>query len=353
MMIVNQFPDRTIEIDKHKFLYFGGTAYLGLPTNKDFQKILIGNILKWGTAYGSSRNANIQLAAYDQGEKYLAKLIKAEAIVTTSSGTLAGKLIIEQLTNDGNIFFYLPNVHNAIKAENMLPVWINNELNPKLLENTIEKIVILTDAVPVTYIKLIDLSFIKKIPSNKEITLVLDESHSLGIIGDHGSGCYSSIKYQNVKNKIMISSLGKAMGITGGLICGSKTFINQIKSLGNYISSAGMNPSFAITIVDAEKIRQKQIQKLRINLKYVAKNLIQSKDLNFDPNYPIIYPNIPNLYKILVEQNIIITNFKYPNEAGELNRIVITANHTQSDLKKIITILNKINRKGMQHIKKI
>jgi 7-keto-8-aminopelargonate synthetase-like enzyme len=345
MMIVNEFPDRTIEIDNQKFLYFGGTAYLGLPTNKDFQEILIDNIKKWGTAYGSSRNANIQLSAYEEAEKYLAKLINADAAVTTSSGTLAGKLAIKQLTNDGNIFFYLPNVHNAIKADNMFPVWINNELNSKLLDNAAEKIVILTDAIPVTHVKPIDLSFIKKISPNKEITLVLDESHSLGIIGDNGCGYYSSVQYKNIKNKIMISSLGKAIGITGGVICGSKTFINRIKSLGNYVSGAGMNPGFAITILDAEKNRQKQIQKLRINLEYVAKNLMDSKYLDFDSHYPIIYPNIPNLYKILVELNIIITNFKYPNEAGELNRIVITANHTQSDLKKLITVLNGINHK--------
>ena len=44
-MKVNQFPDRIIEIDTEEFLYFGGTAYLGLPTNVAFQKLFIQNIL--------------------------------------------------------------------------------------------------------------------------------------------------------------------------------------------------------------------------------------------------------------------------------------------------------------------
>ena len=69
-MKVNQFPDRIIEVDNKEFLYFGGTAYLGLPANAAFQQLVIQNILKWGTAYGSSRSANIQLTAYENGEKF-------------------------------------------------------------------------------------------------------------------------------------------------------------------------------------------------------------------------------------------------------------------------------------------
>ena len=40
-MKVNQFPDRTIEIENEEYLYFGGTAYMGLPTHPEFQKLLI------------------------------------------------------------------------------------------------------------------------------------------------------------------------------------------------------------------------------------------------------------------------------------------------------------------------
>lgn len=341
MMLVNMFPDRTFIVDEKEYLYFGGTAYLGLPTNKEFQKILIANIKKWGTAYGSSKNANIQLSAYGEAEKYLANKIKAEAAVTISSGTLAGKLVIEQLTLDGNVFYYLPNVHNAIKATIMEPVWINDSLlNPKLLNDTREKITILTDVIPVTFVKPIDLSFLAKISAAKEITLVLDESHSLGIIENEGCGYYSTVAYKNVKRKIMISSLGKAMGVTGGVICGSETFINQIKDLGNYASGAGMNPGFALTIGCAEKIYKTQLAKLKTNLDYIATHLNPSELMDFDVNYPIIYSHQENTYQKLVTKKIIMTHFKYPNQAGALNRIIITANHQKKDLKKLISILN-------------
>jgi 7-keto-8-aminopelargonate synthetase-like enzyme len=78
---------------------------------------------------------------------------------------------------------------------NSLPFFIENELNPRLLDSTDERITILTDAVPSFQIKAIDLAVIDLIV-NKEITLVVDESHSLVFLGNNGCGIFllSTIK---------------------------------------------------------------------------------------------------------------------------------------------------------------
>jgi 7-keto-8-aminopelargonate synthetase-like enzyme len=51
---------------------------------------------------------------------------------------------------------------------------------------------------------------------------------------------YYPIKISN--EKIMVASLGKAIGITGGVIASDQLFINQILSNSSFISSAGMSP---------------------------------------------------------------------------------------------------------------
>ncbi len=339
-MKVNKFPDRVIEIENEAYLYFGGTAYLGLPTNTDFQNILVKNILHWGSSYGSSRNANIKLTAYENGEQFLAKFIKAEAALTTSSGMLAGKLVIDTLSSKTNCFFHFPDTHTAIKTPDSIPFFIGKELNPRLLDDIKEKITILTDSFPSFQIKEVDLSSIKLISKNKEITLVVDESHSLGILGKNGCGIYSSIEYPNIKRKIMLASLGKAFGLTGGVIASDSEFIKQIAKNDVFVSSAGMNPAFAQTIADSEEIYIQQHQKLKENLNYLHKNLQQSTAFSFNKEYPIIYPEFENSSAIFKDNKIIITNFKYPISVKELNRIVITANHTKEDLDKIIHILN-------------
>ncbi|WP_338645665.1 aminotransferase class I/II-fold pyridoxal phosphate-dependent enzyme [Flavobacterium sp. KS-LB2] len=340
-MKVNQFPDRVIEIDNEEYLYFGGTAYLGLPTHPEFQKLLIKNILRWGTAYGSSRSANIQLNAYGDGERFLANYIKADAVLTVSSGMLAGKLVVETLTPETDLFFHFPDTHTAIKKPNSLPVFIGNELNPRLLDNATEKITILTDSVPSFHVQPIDLVILNSIPSNKETTLVIDESHSLGILGTNGCGIFSTINLPNIKRKIMVSSLGKAFGLTGGVIASDSEFINQLANHDTFVSSAGMNAAFVQTMAHTAAIFLQQHQKLKDNLNYINTHLIKNKAVLFDPEYPLIYPEIEGINEIFTANKIIVTNFKYPTDTRDLNRIVITANHKKEDLDKIIDLLNQ------------
>jgi 7-keto-8-aminopelargonate synthetase-like enzyme len=340
-MKVNQFPDRIIEINNEDYLYFGGTAYLGLPTHPEFQKLLIKNIMQWGTSYGSSRSANIQLTAYENGETFLAQFIKTAAVVTVSSGMLAGKLVIEALTPQTDCFYHFPNVHQAIKATNSLPFYIDNQLNPRLLDAVTEKITILTDSVPSFHIKPIDLSILNSISSHKEITLVIDESHSLGVLGSNGCGFFSAIELPNIKRKIMIASLGKAFGLTGGLIASDSDFINQMTIHDTFVSSAGMNAAFVQTMADAATIYLQQHQKLKSNLNYIDTHLIKNKAIAFNPDYPIIYPEIEGIDELFAYNKIITTHFKYPTDTKSLNRIIITANHQKEDLDQIIRILNQ------------
>ncbi|MET3026643.1 aminotransferase class I/II-fold pyridoxal phosphate-dependent enzyme [Flavobacterium sp. UW10123] len=338
-MIVDKFPDRIIEIDQKQYLYFGGTAYLGLPTNTAFQDLVVQNILNWGTTYGSSRTANIQLKAYDEGERFLASHIGSEKAVTVSSGMLAGKLVIDLMKKQTDCFFHLNDTHNAIQTENSFPVFLNRKLNDQLLDSKSEKITILTDGVPSFETKPADLSFLEKISKTKEITLIIDESHSLGITGKNGCGIYSSISFP-VKRKIMVSSLGKAFGLTGGVIAGDLKFINQIKEQETFTSAAGMNPAFVQTLSDAKEIYKVQHQKLNENLSYIDSILIKNDSILFNKNYPLIYLLSDDLVEKLKQENTIIASFRYKKEAEPLNRIVITANHLKKDLDKLVQALN-------------
>lgn len=344
-MNVNQFPDRIIEIDQEQYLYFGGTAYLGLSTNKAFQELIVKNILKWGTTYGSSRNANVKVTAYENGETFLAHYIKAEAVVTVSSGMLAGKLVIEELKKQTDTFFRFEDVHTAIQADNSLPIFIDGKINPRLLDNKQEKITILSDAVPSFETNAIDFNVLKEILKNKEITLLIDESHSLGILGKNGCGIYSDINHP-IKRKIMVSSLGKAFGLTGGVIASDTSFINQITKSEIFSSAAGMNPAFVQTLADAAEIYPKQHHKLVENLAYIDQKLVKHDSINFDKSYPLIYLKDKNIIDILKKNKIIIASFKYKQNADNLNRIVVTANHLPEDLDKLTTVLNDYNSKS-------
>ena len=339
-MTVDNFPDRILTIDDVEYLYFGGTNYLGITTNPDFQKILFENIKKWGTGYGSSRNANIKLSVYETAEKVLAKKIGAESAVSVSSGMLAGKLVLEQLSKTADAIFHFPDTHPALMTTSSLPILVDGKLNSQITASAFSKITVVADAVPSLCVESIDLSILLQVPKNIEITLVIDESHSLGIIGENVEGIFSKIAVNNVPTIIMTASLGKAFGLSGGVIAGDANFINTIKSDDTFIGASGMNPAFLETFIQAQELYLSQKQQLQKNLNYINSHFTNRVGFTFNPDYPAIYFDSELFSKKLLENKIITTNFKYPTASGKLNRIVITANHTNEDLKKLVLRLN-------------
>jgi len=335
-MVVNEFPDRKILVDGVEYLYFGGTNFLGITTNADFQNILFESIKKWGTAYGSSRNSNIKLSIYDTAEKLLAQNLNTEAALTVSSGMLAGKLVVEYLSKTTDAMFHFPDAHPALMNPPSLPIVINGKLNSKLFDKSISKIAVVTDAVPSQYVKPIDLSLLLTIPKEIQIHLVIDESNSFGILENDWQ---NSLKKENI-NIIRVASLGKALGISGGVIAGNSHLMSEIQNQNCFIGAAGMNPAFLETYINAQEIYHLQKQKLEQNLRYINTHFTNRVSFIYHPSYPIIYFNDEFLSKKLLKNKIITTSFKYTNASGKLSRIVITSNHTLKDLSHLIAQLS-------------
>lgn len=339
-IIADEFPDREITVNGEKYLYFGGTSYLGMASNKKFQKIIFESLKKWGTFYGSSRNANVKLAIYDKFENYFAEYLGAENALAVSSGTLAGKMVIDYLSKSKVIFFHYPKTHPAILYQNSLPIFINDKLHPRLQDDILEEIVITVDAILPLETKPTSFDFLNKISSQKKITLAVDESHSLGVVGKLGEGIFSLIPSKKLHRKIMIASLGKALGLSGGIIASDKEFIKGLRKEPVFISSSGANPVYLEAYMKGLHLYEKQRKHLMQNLFFLDKILVKKNDFNFNKAYPVIYATSDEVYKSLLTQNIVIARFKYPTYENYMNRIVITANHTKADLEKLASALN-------------
>ncbi|MDW5288005.1 aminotransferase class I/II-fold pyridoxal phosphate-dependent enzyme [Formosa sp. PL04] len=331
-MEVIKAPNAKLFLKTKSMSYFGSTSYLGLATLPAFQDAVINGIKKWGTAYGSSRHANVKLSIFNDAEMLLSSQLKTEACVTVSSGMLAGKLTIDFLAQSNSKFYHYPNTHPAILAPNSLPLFINTKLHPTLLTDTIENIVISVDAIPTASVTVVNFSFLKSIPKQKNITLLVDESHSIGITGESGMGIFSSIPKSLIAKKIMVASLGKAMGLPGGIIAGNASFINAIKETTIFTTASGMSPAYLEAYLQSQAIYKEQKDKLKNNLLYFFEDLNLDETFLFNPNYPNIYNLKPGFYNYLLNKNIAITHFKYPTPNDVLSRIMLSANHSKIDL---------------------
>jgi 7-keto-8-aminopelargonate synthetase-like enzyme len=227
-----------------------------------------------------------------------------------------------------------------------LPVFVEGKLHSNLLNNISENIVITADALLGLEVESTNFDFLNEISSKKRITLVVDESHSLGIVGNHIKGVFKAISNKNLSRKIMVSSLGKALSIAGGIVASDKDFINSLKNEPDFISSSSISPGYLEAFLLSEDVIKKQRKKLEENLSFLFQGLNLNSDFKWNKNYPVIYCENEEIYKYLFDNEMIITNFKYPTYKTAMNRIVITSNHSKDDLVKLkqaLIAFNNIN----------
>ncbi len=165
--------------------------------------------------------------------------------------------------------------------------------------------------------------------------MVIDESHSLGILGKAGSGFFSTINTNRIYRKIMVSSLGKALALSGGVIASDSDFINSLRSEANYVSASPANPAYLEAFLKSKALYTKQQQVLKNNLKHLFSGQPIGGKYVYDSNYPVLYCNDKTVYNKLLALGIVISNFKYPNYNTNMNRIVISGAHTISDITQL------------------
>ena len=341
---IDDYPGREVTIQGQNFLYFGGTSYLGLQTDAEFQNVFIKNIKKFGTNYGASRKSNVRLTVYKKAETLLAKITGSEAAVTLSSGYLAGQFIAQNFNKPEYKLFYAPNTHSALYNNYNKPFATFGDLNDSIRNHLAKN----EKVIPVVFIDSIDFDgcnypdFIglKDLPLD-EIILIADDSHGIGIIGDNSEGVFGKLQKFNVKELIVCCSLGKSYGIQAGAVLGDSKRIDQLSATAFFGGASPASPSSIATFIDAQPIYRSKRKQLLSNIGYFEKlvqNIAFFKSIKGHPAYTF---QDAQLTGFLENKGFILTNFNYPEESSSLmSRIVLSSHHTGNDIKLLSLAIN-------------
>ncbi|WP_297690595.1 pyridoxal phosphate-dependent aminotransferase family protein [uncultured Eudoraea sp.] len=348
---IDSFPGREIVIKGKKFLYFGGTAYFGTQTDREFQNIFITNIKKYGTGYGASRKSNVQLSIYREAENYLSNWVGCEDCATLSSGYLAGQLICNLFSSKQYRLFYTPNSHSALYQTNIKPYITYSALNIALRDHLASN----TDVIPVILLDSIDFSGynypqfqgLTSLPLDKCI-LVADDSHGIGQIGPENSGVFQILARLKPLDLLICCSLGKALGIDAGAIFGTSTRIKEVLKTDFYAGASPASPASMATLIQAEEIYKSKKGILDFNMVLFLNELNDQKKFTYIEGFPVFGYSDPELTKFLLNNSIIVTDFNYPSEDASLkSRIVLTASHAEEDIKKLTSLINSFYDKEL------
>ncbi len=338
--IINQQPAKNILIDGKNYDFFSGTSYLGMNQDEDFKQLLIEGINRYGMSFGSSRNGNLQLNVYEQAEEKLARWTGAEAALTVSSGMLAGQVVAQYLKTQNATFFYAPSSHaaNFHEPNVALPnvsfsIWASTIVQEVSEKNADHSVIVCNSCDP---LKLDTYSFdwTSQLPHNQAITLIIDDSHGLGITGKNGSGIFGEIIVNDNINLVVVGSLHKAMGIAGGVIFGKTALINELQQTVFFASCSPIAPAYLYAYLQADAIYERNLSKLQANIEQFSAQ-IGAKNSLFRSinNYPVYYSLRDELYDFLFEQGIFIYSFAYPVKTAKPNtRIVLSAWHDECQI---------------------
>lgn len=333
----NCLPSRTITIENQEYLWFSGTSYLGMAHHQGFRENFAQAIARFGTSWGSSRNSNIRLDIYEKAELALAQFASMPAALTTSSGMWAGQLVTHFLEQQNATFYYAPKTHPAL--------WQSNSLNfrdwekglsyadwakiiaQKIKESDNENIVICSDAVGSPYVESFDFQWIENLPKDKNITVVVDASHSLGIMNG----------IESLSTKVIITaSLNKAFAMPGGVIFSDKVTISQIRATPMFAGASPMMPTLLDAFVNSVDFYREQQQKLLENIQYFNRLIPKNTFLDSIENYPAYCTYQEGFFEYLKENGIMTACFPYPTANDKpVTRLVISALHTNEDLEKV------------------
>ncbi|WP_412465603.1 serine palmitoyltransferase [Pedobacter sp. KLB.chiD] len=352
--------DTEVVINGKKVLMFGSNSYLGLTNHPKIKEAAKAAIEKYGTGCAGSRFLNGSLDIHLELESRLAEYVGKEATVLFSTGFQVNLGVISCLLDRNDYLLLDEYDHASIIDGSRLAFsrtikYAHNDMQDlrrklsRLPEDAAKLIV--SDGIFSMEGDLVNLPEMVEIANEFGANIMMDDAHSLGVIGFNGSGTASHFNLTENVDLIM-GTFSKSLASLGGFIAGSAETIEYIKHRARSLMfSASMPPSAVASVIAALDIIESEperIDQLWANTEYAKQLLL---DAGFDighSNSPIIPIYIRDNTKTFMITNILQQNGVFVNPVvspavpsdSSLIRFSLMATHTFDQIESAISKLS-------------
>ena len=354
--------DTVVTIGGKKVLMFGSNSYLGLTNHPKIKEAAKKAIDKYGTGCAGSRFLNGTLDIHIELENRLAKLVHKEGALCYSTGFQVNLGVVSVLTGRSDHILLDELDHASIIEGSRLSFsrvlkFAHNDM--KSLENKLKHCthnsikLIVVDGIFSMEGDIVKLPELVKLAEKYNATIMIDDAHSLGVLGKGGSGTASHFGLTN-KVDLIMGTFSKSFASLGGFIASDKEIINYIKhNSRSLIFSASMTPASAASVLAALDIMESEPERIQHLWDVSNYALKEFKKVGFDTGKsesPIIPLFIRDdikalkLTQILLSEGVFVNPVVSPAVPKEdsLIRFSLMATHTKQQVDIALEKITKV-----------
>ncbi len=266
--------DDTSVIDGQERINFSSYNYLGLNADLRVSEAAKEAIDRYGTSVSASRLVSGERPIHQQLEAKLASFHGVEDSVVFVSGHATNVSTIGYLFGPNDLVLHDSLIHNSVvmgiqlSGAFRLPFPHNDwqALDRILAERRreFERVLIVAEGIYSMDGDYPNLPKFIDIKRRHRAFLMVDEAHSLGVMGTRGRGIAEHFNISGTDVDIWMGTLSKSLGSCGGYIAGEKALVDHLKfAAPGFVYSVGISPPLAASALKALEILEQEPHRVR------------------------------------------------------------------------------------------
>lgn len=353
--------DTEVLIDGKTVLMFGSNSYLGLTNHPYIIEAAQKALEKYGSGCAGSRFLNGTLDIHEELERRLSIYTGKESAVLFSTGYQANLGALSCLTGRNDYLILDESDHASIIDGSRLSFskvikYAHNDMKDlrkklSLLPEDALKL-IATDGIFSMEGDIVKLPELNEVAAEFGASVLVDDAHSLGVIGQNGAGTSSHFGLTESTDLIM-GTFSKSLASLGGFIASDAETIEYLKHRARSLMfSASMTPASVASTLAALDIIESEpdhIERLWANTRYAKELLlINGFDLGRteSPILPVYIRDNEKTFlitKLLQQDGVFVNPVVSPAVPAQdsLIRFSLMATHTFGQIEEAVDKLTK------------
>ncbi|GAB2997228.1 type I polyketide synthase [Mycobacterium bourgelatii] len=363
--VVNDgITDATSIVNGVEVINFSSFNYLGMSGHPAVAEAMTDAVRRWGSSCSASRLLAGEKPIHRDLELELAKLLGTQDALALVNGHATNVTVIGHLLGEGDLVIHDSLAHDSIVQGCKLSGATRRPFphnNPAALDEVLtnirhqyRRVLIIIEGVYSQDGDIADLPAFIDVKRKHQALLMIDEAHSIGVLGATGGGIGEYFDVDRGAVELWSGTMSKALAACGGYVAGTNELIQYLKyTTPGFIFSGGIPPSIAAAALAAIRTMHSEPEHL-VRLRELSMLFLRlAREAGLDTGDSLGTPIVPcivgdsmtalKLSNALLKRGVNVNPILYPAVPEDKARLrfFITSCHSEDQIRYTIKVLTE------------